>query len=149
MIMSLWSVSSDQAFSASGRSTISVDDLDLNQYHGQVVYLDFWASWCGPCRKSFPWLDELQEQHRDDGLVVLGINLDREAESAAEFLADTPVNFQIVLDPEARLAKQYHVAGMPEAIVLGRDGKIAFRHVGFLSKEAEQYEAEIQQLLAQ
>ena len=117
--------------------------LDLAEYRGKVVVLDFWASWCVPCRRSFPWLNAMQQKYADDGLVVVGVNVDQEPESAAAFLADYPASFQIAYDTEGRLAKQYAVQGMPSSFVIGRDGKRKAEHLGFKVKRQDEYEAAI------
>ena len=71
--------------------------FDLAQYQNKVVYIDFWASWCGPCRKSFPWINAIQEKYKDKGLVVIGINLDKDIEKAKQFLKITPAQFSLSL----------------------------------------------------
>src|SRR4051812_16001142 len=78
--------------------------LDLARYRGKVVLVDFWASWCEPCRHSFPWLNAMQAKYADRGLVVIGVNVDRERADADRFLRDVPAKFQIVYDPEGTLA---------------------------------------------
>ncbi len=78
------------------------EPLDLTQFRGKVVVIDFWASWCAPCRQSFPWLNEMQAKYRDRGLVIIGVNVDRERAEADRFLQQTPADFQIVYDPDAR-----------------------------------------------
>ena len=122
------------------------DGLDLKAYQGKVVYLDFWASWCTPCRKSFPWMSELQQKYKDD-LVVIGVNLDQEKELADAFVQETSPEFKIIYDPEGKLATEYQVAAMPSAFILGRDGKIVIKHLGFHTKKIPTYESEIQQLI--
>lgn len=120
--------------------------LDLAAYKGKLVYLDFWASWCTPCRKSFPWMNELQQKYKDD-LVVIGVNLDQEKELAEAFIKETAPEFKIIYDPKGKLATEYQVAAMPSAFILGRDGKILIKHLGFHTKKIDSYEAEIQQLI--
>lgn len=124
----------------------SDSDLDLSAYKGKVVYLDFWASWCTPCRKSFPWMNQLQQKYKDD-LVVIGVNLDQEKELAEAFIKETSPEFKIIFDPKGKLATEYQVAAMPSAFIVGRDGKILIKHLGFHTKKIDTYEAEIQQLI--
>lgn len=114
--------------------------LALDQYRGNVVVLDFWASWCVPCRRSFPWLDAMQRKYADDGLVVIGVNLDSEPEEAAAFLEEFPVGFHIVEDRDAILAVRFELLAMPSAFVIGRDGEIVARHLGFRAAQTEEYE---------
>jgi thiol-disulfide isomerase/thioredoxin len=92
--------------------------FDLGQYQGKVVVLDFWASWCGPCRRSFPWLNEMHTKYQQDGLVVIGVNLDARQEDAAEFLEDYPAEFKIYFDTDATLAFQYGIQAMPSSVVI-------------------------------
>jgi thiol-disulfide isomerase/thioredoxin len=115
--------------------------LDLGQYQGKVVVLDFWASWCGPCRRSFPWLNEMHNKYQQDGLVVIGVNLDASQQDAAEFLEDYPAEFKIHFDTEAMLATEYGVEVMPSSFVIGRDGEISASHRGFKVKQQDEYEA--------
>ena len=115
--------------------------LDLGQYQGKVVVLDFWASWCGPCRRSFPWLNEMHARYARDGLIIIGVNLDADRGDAQEFLEDYPVDFGIYYDPEAALAMEYEVEAMPSSFVIGRDGQVKATHRGFKIKQQAEYEA--------
>jgi thiol-disulfide isomerase/thioredoxin len=124
------------------------DPLDLARLKGKVVVIDFWASWCAPCRQSFPWLNEMQAKYRDRGLVIIGVNVDRERAEAERFLRQTPADFNIVYDPEGTLAARYQVPGMPSSYVIGRDGQQAGVHIGFRSGMREEREAELERLLA-
>jgi len=114
--------------------------LNLAEHRGKVVVLDFWASWCAPCRRSFPWLDAMQQKYRDDGLVVIGVNEDADAAAAQRFLEDYPVRFRILEDPAGRLATQYELLAMPSSYVIGRDGEIVARHLGFKTASTDEYE---------
>lgn len=114
--------------------------LDLTPYKGQVVLLDFWASWCGPCAQSFPWMTRMQETHADRGLVVIAVNLDAERAAADAFLLDHPGPYQRVFDPEGRVAEAYGVATMPTSIVIDRQGRPVFRHAGFHPEQTAEYE---------
>jgi len=122
-------------------------DLDLNHYAGKVVILDFWASWCVPCRRSFPWMNEMQKKYAQDGLVIIAVNVDREVENAAAFLAEYPANFEIIYDPAAELAKEYKIQVMPSSFVIGRDGASIDRHTGFKVNKQDEYEAVIRAAL--
>ena len=129
--------------------TLAADDpVDLAQLRGKVVLIDFWASWCAPCRQSFPWLNEMQAKYRDRGLVVIGVNVDRERAEAERFLKEMPADFRIVYDPEGSLATRYEVQGMPSSYVIGRDGQQAGVHLGFRNGMREQREAELKRLLS-
>lgn len=105
--------------------------IKLGDYPGKIVYLDFWASWCGPCRQSFPWMNELQAKYGPQGLQIIGVNLDANKEDGLRFLAATPAQFTVAFDASGRSARQYGVKGMPSSVLIGRDGKVAHMHMGF------------------
>jgi len=121
--------------------------LNLGDYQGKVVVLDFWASWCVPCRRSFPWLNEMQHKYADDGLVVIAVNLDNQASDAEAFLQHYPADFSVYYDHKRQLARQYGVEAMPSSFLVGRDGTVVERHLGFQSGKTEDYEAAIVALL--
>jgi len=125
------------------------EGLDLSAYRGKVVYLDFWASWCTPCRRSFPWLDDLVSQYGKRDLVVIGINLDQSNELAEKFLNDTPAGFPIIYDPRGAIATTFKITGMPSAVLIDRSGRVRFKHVGFFDNRKDEYEAQVQELLAE
>jgi len=121
--------------------------FDIQKYEGKIVYLDFWASWCIPCRKSFPWMNKIQAQYSSDKLVVITINLDKKKELATNFLKEYPANFQVFYDPEGKLAKKYQIRGMPSSILFDATGKPVAAHKGFFSRSIPKYEAEIKDLI--
>ena len=127
----------------------SAADFDPKDHTGKVVVLDFWASWCVPCRRSFPWLNAMHEKYADDGLVIVGVNLDLERAEADRFLAEFPASFKIVYDEEKALARQFEVMAMPSTYVIGRNGEIVERHLGFKVKKQAEYEAAMVSALAQ
>jgi thiol-disulfide isomerase/thioredoxin len=124
-------------------------ELALADLRGRVVIVDFWASWCAPCRESFPFLDELQRRHHDAGLSVVGINLDEQRDEAERFLRERPVGFQIVYDPEATTPERFGVRTMPSSYVIGRDGKVRAVHSGFRERDRGAFEAEVSAALAE
>jgi thiol-disulfide isomerase/thioredoxin len=115
--------------------------LDLESHAGKVVVVDFWASWCVPCRRSIPWLNEMQAKYAGQGLVVIGVNVDAERQLAERFLAETPAKFRIVYDSEGRLPKEYGVQGMPSSFVFDRAGRLVAKHLGFQNGKREEYES--------
>jgi len=123
--------------------------LDLTAYKGKVVYLDFWASWCAPCRQSFPWMNDIQQRYASDGLVVLAVNVDHSREDADEFLQSYAPAFKIVFDPAGAIAEQYRLKDMPTSVLIGRDGKIHFVHNGFFPDRTSSYEDHVLALLQQ
>ena len=122
-------------------NTTAANDFDLQEFHGKVIVLDFWASWCVPCRRSFPWMNSMQEKYADDGLVIIGVNLDAVDADAQAFLRKTPADFQIINDPEGALAREHDVVAMPTSYIFDRDGKLVTRHLGFKVKRQDEYEA--------
>lgn len=123
------------------------DTFDLKQYKGEVVYLDFWASWCGPCVKSFPWMQEMHEKYADQGLRIVAVTVDENPEDAKAFLKKNRVSFDIVYDPEGKLAAEYGLVGMPTSFMFDREGKQISRHVSFRRDHAVEHEKNLKQLL--
>lgn len=123
--------------------------VQLSAYRGKLVYLDFWASWCGPCKRSFPWMNGLQQRHGSAGLQVLAINLDAKAEDAATFLSRVPAAFTIAYDPAGSTARAYGIKGMPSSALIGRDGKLLWLHSGYNDNDTAALEARIQSALQQ
>lgn len=121
--------------------------LDLSAYRGKVVVVDFWASWCVPCRRSFPWLDSMQRKYGEDGLVVIGINEDNEPADAEAFLRSFPVTFRIIADQNGKLAREFDLVAMPSSFVIGRDGELAVKHLGFKNAKEDEYETTLRRLL--
>ena len=111
--------------------------LDLDSFKGKVVYLDFWASWSGPCRESFPWMNHLQDELASKGLVIIAVNLDREHAAAEQFLHSHPARFRVVYDPEGKLPAKFGVRGMPTSFLIDRNGQIQFQHEGFFLKDRD------------
>lgn len=121
--------------------------LNLQSLQGKVVYLDFWASWCGPCRETFPFMNELRARFSDD-FVIVAINLDNDADDARRFLAQYPAKFLIGYDPTTAIAKALGVKAMPTSFLIDRRGKIVSTHVGFQEVDRTNIEREIKALLA-
>lgn len=118
----------------------------LAAYAGRPVVLDFWASWCGPCAQSFPWLNQMQARYGAD-LAIVGVNVDANAPDADRFLRSHPASFAIVRDPAGALAEKYAIEGMPATVILGADGTVQHRHTGFLPDKTAAYEAALRAAL--
>lgn len=125
----------------------SFQDTQLSDLKGKVVYLDFWASWCKPCRKSFPWMNDMHQKYSKDGLVILAVNLDKEHKLAQQFLSQIPAQFLVTYDPEGNIAKNYKIPGMPTSYLINRAGELKIAHQGFHLDKKTSYEAEILKLL--
>lgn len=123
--------------------------LDLAAYEGKVLVMDFWASWCVPCRRSFPWLNAMHDKYSEQGLVIIGINLDESRQDAEAFLAEYPPRFRIWYDESKALARDFDVMAMPMSYVIGRDGAQVARHFGFRVRKQDEYEAVIAEALSQ
>ncbi len=124
-------------------------DVDLARLQGKVVYLDFWASWCDPCRDSFPWMAALKDKYGSQGLEVVAVNLDKEREKADAFLKHMNVNFIVAFDPSGDSASEYELRGMPGSYLIGRDGNIHASHIGFRDSDKQNLETAIKRLLQQ
>jgi thiol-disulfide isomerase/thioredoxin len=123
--------------------------VDLALYSGQVVYLDFWASWCAPCRQSFPWMQALKDTYQRQGLAVVAINLDHDRADAEQFLQRFHPDFAVQFDPQGTFAERFNVAGMPTSVIIDRHGVARFTHIGFRPADREASEQELRGLLAE
>ena len=121
----------------------------LSDLKGEVVYLDFFASWCAPCRRSFPWLNDMQAKYQSQGLRVVAVNVDKNPAEAAQFIQDFPPTFSVIYSPDGSIAKTYQLLGMPSSYLIDRKGELRSVHQGFFNKKIADYEAEIQALLAE
>jgi thiol-disulfide isomerase/thioredoxin len=121
----------------------------LSSLLGKVVYVDFWASWCGPCKQSFPWMNEMQKKYATKGLTVLAINLDAKRGDADNFLAQNPALFALAFDPKGESARRVGVKAMPTSVLVGADGKVLYIHRGFSKEERGELEAHVAAALAQ
>ncbi len=125
-------------------STVRLSDL-----RGKVVYLDFWATWCPPCRRSFPWMNTLHDRYHDQGLVIVAVSLDHSHKNMDRFLDQTQPRFVIAFDREGRVGDAYHIQAMPTSVLIDRHGNIRDIHQGFRQKDTPKIEAQIETLLAE
>ncbi|MFK7732575.1 MAG: TlpA disulfide reductase family protein [Pseudomonadales bacterium] len=116
---------------------VPLDGFDIANYRGSVVYLDFWASWCGPCRATFPMMNDLRAQYSEEELTIIAVNVDSNHSDALKFLEKYPARFAILYDPEGSLASQYELAGMPTSYLFDRNGTLRDTHVGFRKNDAD------------
>jgi thiol-disulfide isomerase/thioredoxin len=121
--------------------------LDLSQYRGKVVYLDFWASWCAPCKLSFPFLQKLQAYYAGRNFVLLAVNVDHDRAKADAFLREAGGNLPVVYDATGAIARTFNVKAMPTSVVIGPDGRVRYVHSGFFPDQMPLYEAHITELL--
>jgi thiol-disulfide isomerase/thioredoxin len=120
----------------------------LQPVTGKVVWVDFWASWCVPCRRSFPWMNSMQAKYAGQGLEIIAVNVDKERKLADDFVKETPANFELRFDPAGDLAKQFQVQAMPSSFLLDASGRVIEKHFGFKLADSAQYEQAIKAALA-
>jgi thiol-disulfide isomerase/thioredoxin len=152
--------------SMTGRAAIAADELlgsfpapafslkdrggrvrTLSDFKGHVVLVDFWASWCAPCKVSFPALDSLHQEFRDAGLEVVAINVDEDSKDALAFLAGKSPSMTVLFDPKGATPAAFKVEGMPSSFLIDRDGNIRFRHMGFNPQTRAEFRREISILI--
>ena len=121
--------------------------LGLDKLRGQVVMVNFWASWCGPCREEFPLLDQVYKKYKPLGFTMLGINVEPESKDAEGFIAKTPVTFPIVFDKDSAVSKLYHVEGMPSTVLIDRNGVLRWVHRGYKPGDENEYLDHVRALL--
>lgn len=119
----------------------------LQDFSGRVVLVDFWASWCGPCRQSFPWMSSMIDKYAAKGLVIVSIDLDKNREAADEFLAKYRPPFIVAFDPAGKTAEAFDVDAMPSSFIVSRDGRIVYAHQGFELSKADRIEDQIKEAL--
>jgi thiol-disulfide isomerase/thioredoxin len=124
------------------------DTVALDRLKGQVVYVDFWASWCGPCKRSFPWMNELAERYGDKGFTVVAVNVDKKREDAERFLAGTPARFTVVYDAPGATPAAWAVKGMPSSYLVDRSGRVVMVEQGFRDEQKAAVEQRIRDLVA-
>ena len=122
--------------------------VSLAGLRGRVVWLDFWASWCGPCRQSFPWMEAMHQRHGAQGLQVIAVNLDAKPDAARRFLAEHRASFTVAFDPAGDSARRYAVRAMPTSVLIGADGRIRTVHAGFRDDDRAPLEAALREALA-
>jgi thiol-disulfide isomerase/thioredoxin len=123
--------------------------LDLQQYQGKVLYLDFWATWCPPCKKSMPFLNALRNELLEQGFEIIAINVDEKPEDALSFLQQYPVDYVMAMDPSGQCPELYDVMAMPSAYFIDRQGKVRYIHLGFRERDEKEIRHHILELLAE
>lgn len=139
----------EQAPSFTLQPLLEGEQITLQQFQGKVVYLDFWASWCGPCRQSFPFLEQLQQQYQKDGFEVVSINLDENTQAAKGFLEQFSTHFHHAKGFGSDISEKYAISAMPTAYFIDIDGRIRLIHKGFNPNHKNFIKAVLEKLLAE
>lgn len=114
-------------------------NLNLAEQRGKIILINFWASWCGPCRKEMPVLQKLQDKYQDLGVSVWGVNVEQESQAGRDFLADLNLDFDIFFDQTNALSKSYQVEAMPTTVIVDRDGIVRYVFLGYLDGYEKKY----------
>lgn len=122
-------------------------NIKLSELRGQVVMINFWATWCGPCRQEMPLLEQLYQKYSAMGFTILGVNVEENPNDAVKWLKERPVTFPILFDNESAVSELYNVSAMPTTLILDRGGNIRFLHLGYVPGTEEKYQQEIRKLL--
>jgi len=127
--------------------TPSGENARLSEYRGEVVMINFWASWCAPCRQEMPLLEELYTQYQPLGFTILGVNVEQDSSKALAMLEDIPVSFPVMLDTQSTVSKLYNVVAMPTSILVDRDGNMRYLHHGYKPGYEEEYQQQVRELI--
>jgi peroxiredoxin len=122
-------------------------EMSLNGLKGQVVLINFWATWCGPCRKEMPLLDQIYQRYKDLGFTLLGVNVEEDSAGAENWLKQTPVSFPVLFDRQNRVSKLYEVTAMPSTVIVDRKGQVRFVHYGYTPGTENEYQDQIRTLI--
>jgi len=122
-------------------------NLRLQQQRGRVVLVNFWATWCGPCREEMPQLNKLYDKYRSSGFVLLGVNVDDDANKGMEVAHKLGVKFPVLLDTDKKVSKLYDLATMPSTVLIDREGRIRYVHRGYMAGYEDSYDKQIRELL--
>jgi cytochrome c biogenesis protein CcmG, thiol:disulfide interchange protein DsbE len=145
--LTAWAVVAGEVAPGFALPTASGETVALEKLRGRVVYVDFWASWCGPCKRSFPWMNDLQQRYGDKGLSVVAINVDKKRDDATRFLKQTPASFTVVYDEPGATPAAYAVKGMPSSFLIDAKGNIVAVDQGFHDAQKAALEERISALL--
>lgn len=127
--------------------SLSGENVKLSEKRGEVVMVNFWASWCGPCRQEMPLLNDLYAEYKDYGFVLLGVNVDEDSEKAKDLLEQVKVSFPVLLDPQSTVSALYDIDAMPSTVLIDRDGNQRFLHRGYKPGYEEKYEQQVKALV--
>ncbi len=149
LVLPAWAAAADVQAPAFTLQSVDGKPVSLAQYKGDVVMINFWASWCGPCRQEMPLLDSIYKQYKDMGFVLLGVNVEPDAHSANAWLKKTPVSYPVLYDPDSQVSQLYQVQAMPTTVIIDRKGIVRYVHNGYLPGDENQYMNSIRSLIVQ
>jgi peroxiredoxin len=127
--------------------TMEGKNLRLQEQRGKVVLVNFWATWCGPCRQEMPLLNQMYQKYQASGFTLLGVNVDDDSKNAATVVGKLGVSFPVLLDSEKKVSKLYDLNSMPSTLIIDRDGRVRYVHRGYQSGYEATYEKQIRELL--
>jgi peroxiredoxin len=122
-------------------------NIKLSELRGQVVMINFWASWCGPCRQEMPILNQLYKRYEPMGFTLLGVNVEEDSAAANKVLREIPVDFPVLYDNKNQVSETYQVRAMPSTILIDRDGKVRYLHKGYKPGYEEDYQKQVRELI--
>jgi peroxiredoxin len=128
-------------------TALTGEPATLSQYKGQVVMVNFWATWCGPCQQEMPLLDQMYKKYKPAGFTLIGVNVDKTAAPVKDLMTRKPVSFPVLLDPANQVSKAYHVDEMPSSVIIDRKGEIRYIHRGYRPGDENEYQDRIRQLI--
>ncbi len=127
--------------------SVSGPNFRLQEQRGRVVLINFWATWCGPCRQEMPHLNRLYDKYRAAGFVLLGVNVDEDAHNAADLALKLGLKFPVLLDTDKAVSHLYDLSTMPSTVLIDRDGRVRYVHRGYLAGYEDVYDKQIRELL--
>ena len=127
--------------------TMNGPNMRLQEQRGKVVMINFWATWCGPCRQEMPHLDRLYDKYKSSGFVLMGINVDDDTRNAVAVAAKLGVRFPVLLDTDKQVSRLYDLSTMPSTVIVDRDGKVRYVHRGYLTGYEDTYDKQVRELL--
>jgi len=143
----VWAVAAGEAAPAFALPNAAGQNVDLDKLRGSVVYVDFWASWCSPCKRSFPWMNEMTRKYGPKGLTIVAINVDKKREDAEKFLRLAPAEFTVVYDPAGKVPAAWQVRAMPSSYLVDASGKVVLVESGFKDERKDEVEERIRAAL--
>ena len=153
LLIVVGSTSSSQAEKISGKApnftlkSLGGKNLKLSEYRGQVVMINFWASWCAPCRQEMPLLEALYKKYKPLGFTLLGVNVEQDSSKAATLLKSIKVSFPILFDNKNKVSKLYKVAAMPTTVIIDRSGNLRYIHKGYKPGYENDYQKQVRALI--